>query len=62
MRRCAVDDVGGFPTSSSIEDGQLSALLDGKGFRTRFVRETLQHGLVPDSWASHLRQGISRSE
>lgn len=62
MRRAAVDNVGGFPTSSTIEDRQLQCLLEGQGYKTLFVQETLQYGLVPDSFALHLKMRLARSE
>lgn len=61
IRREALEDIGGFPTASSIEDGQLTALLRGKGYQTRFVTETLQFGLVSDCLATQVRQRIARS-
>ena len=62
MRRAGLDDIGGFPTGSSVEDGQLSALLRGKGYRVSFVEESLAFGLIPDSFTSHLRQRLVRCE
>ena len=62
MRRAGLDDIGGFPTGSSVEDGQITALLQGKGYETHFVDEALTYGLIPDSFSVHLKQRLSRSE
>ena len=61
VRRSAVDDVGGFPTRSSVEDGRLDSLLQGKGYQTLWSTETVQYSMVPDSFSSHLRQRMARS-
>jgi cellulose synthase/poly-beta-1,6-N-acetylglucosamine synthase-like glycosyltransferase len=61
LRRCALDDVGGFPTDSSIEDGLLEAFLVGKGYQTQFSHETLQFGLVPASWTLQMDQHLRRA-
>ena len=62
MRRAGLDDIGGFPTGASVEDGQITALLQGKGYETHFVDEALTYGLIPDSFSVHLKQRLSRSE
>lgn len=61
VRRSAVDDIGGFPTRSSIEDRRLDLCLQGKGYSTLFLDEPLAFSLVPDSFSKHLRQGVDRS-
>lgn len=60
MRRCAVDDVGGMPTKSSVEDGRLEYVLEGKGYRTMRIEETVQYSAIPDSFSNHLRQRVDR--
>ena len=62
MRRCALDDIGGFPTASSVEDGLLSALMRGKGYHTKWITEPLQYGIIPDSFAVHIRQRLARGK
>lgn len=62
MRRAAIDTIGGFPTASSVEDRQLECLLEGKGYSTKYLEETLQYGLVPDSFVVHLRSRMARCE
>lgn len=62
MRRAGLDDIGGFPTGASVEDGQITALLQGKGYETHFVDEALTYGLIPDSFSVHLKQRLSRCE
>lgn len=60
MRRCAVDDVGGFPTRSSVEDCRLASILEGRGYRVSSIDETLQYSLIPDTFSRHLRQRVDR--
>lgn len=62
LRRSAIDDIGGFPTRSSIEDGRLEALLQGRGNKTIWAADTVQYSMVPDSFSSHLRQRVDRSK
>jgi cellulose synthase/poly-beta-1,6-N-acetylglucosamine synthase-like glycosyltransferase len=60
VRRSAIDDIGGFPTRSSIEDSRLKSCLEGRGYVTMTLDETLQHGMVPDSFSHHLKQHVTR--
>lgn len=62
VRRTAIDDIGGFPTRSSIEDRRLDLLLKGKGYSTLFLDEALAFSLIPDSFSKHLRQGVDRGK
>ncbi|KAH9213828.1 nucleotide-diphospho-sugar transferase [Leptodontidium sp. 2 PMI_412] len=55
-RRTALAEIGGFPTDTLSEDGCCSMLLLGAGWKTRYVLESLQSGLVADSYLSFLRQ------
>lgn len=55
-RRTAIEDIGGFPTDTLSEDGCCSMLLLGAGWKTRYVLEPLQSGLVADSYLSFLKQ------
>ncbi|CAF9912566.1 hypothetical protein IMSHALPRED_000350 [Imshaugia aleurites] len=56
IRRCALDQIGGFPTGSVAEDVFCSNLLLGAGWKTCFVNEALQYGTVPDSFSGHIKQ------
>lgn len=62
LRRSAIDDIGGFPTRSSIEDGRLQALLQGRGYHTMWAADTVQYSMLPDSFSAHLRQRVDRSQ
>ncbi|KAG4437699.1 hypothetical protein IFR05_006823 [Cadophora sp. M221] len=55
-RRTALAEIGGFPTDTLSEDGCCSMLLLGAGWKTRYVLEPLQSGLVADSYLSFLKQ------
>ena len=56
IRRSALDQIGGFPTGSLAEDVFCSNLLLGAGWKTCYVHEALQWGMVPDSFSGHIKQ------
>lgn len=56
IRRAALHQIGGFPTGSVAEDVLCSSLLLAAGWKTCYVQERLQYGLVPDSYISHVKQ------
>ncbi|OLN89014.1 Cellulose synthase 2 [Colletotrichum chlorophyti] len=56
MRREAVEDIGGFPTEVLTEDITSSMMAMAEGWKTVYVPEALQWGLVPDSYAAHIKQ------
>lgn len=56
IRRCAIDDIGGFPTESLAEDVCTSSMLLGLGWKTAYIHEALQFGTVPESFVGHLKQ------
>ena len=56
FRRSAIDDIGLIPTGSITEDMATSMLLQGKGYQTTFVNETLAMGLAPNSFADYVVQ------
>ncbi|KAJ8113872.1 hypothetical protein OPT61_g4101 [Boeremia exigua] len=56
MRRTAIDEIGGFPSQSLTEDTLCSNLLLGKGWRSAYVPEELQWGLIPETYHAHVRQ------
>ncbi|KAH8822233.1 nucleotide-diphospho-sugar transferase [Flagelloscypha sp. PMI_526] len=55
VRREALDSVGGFPHSVS-EDVYCAMLILAEGWKTVYVAECLQYGLVPDSYLGHIKQ------
>jgi cellulose synthase (UDP-forming) len=61
LRRAALEDIGGFATTTITEDIETSLLLHSKGWRSVFYGETLAYGLAPGSAAAfhtqHLRWG-----
>jgi cellulose synthase (UDP-forming) len=56
FRRSAIDDIGLIPTGSITEDMATSMLLQGKGYQTTFVNETLAMGLSPNSFSDYIIQ------
>ncbi|KAK4192389.1 cellulose synthase 2 [Podospora australis] len=58
VRREAVDDIGGFPTDCLVEDICSSMLKIAAGWRTAYIAEALQYGLVPESYGAHVKQFV----
>ncbi|KAK4660364.1 hypothetical protein QC762_118300 [Podospora pseudocomata] len=56
VRREAVDDIGGFPTDCLVEDIYSSMLQMAEGWRSAYLAESLQYGLVPETYAAHVKQ------
>ncbi|CAG8975226.1 hypothetical protein HYALB_00004287 [Hymenoscyphus albidus] len=56
MRRAALDDVDGFPGQTLSEDVHCSSKQIGKGWNAAFIAESLQYGLMPESYQGHLKQ------
>ncbi|GKT61409.1 glycosyl transferase [Colletotrichum tofieldiae] len=56
MRREAIDDIGGFPTDVLTEDITSSMMVMAEGWKTTYIPEALQWGLVPDTYAAHVKQ------
>ncbi|MBI9050800.1 MAG: glycosyltransferase [Anaerolineaceae bacterium] len=56
FRRSAIDDIGLIPVGSITEDMATSMLLQGKGYQTTFVNETLAMGLSPNSFSDYIIQ------
>ncbi|KAI0481917.1 glycosyltransferase family 2 protein [Xylariaceae sp. FL0804] len=57
LRRRALEEVGGFPTTV-CEDVYGAMLLLAGGWKTSYVPECLQYGLVPESYLGHIKQHI----
>jgi hypothetical protein len=56
VRREAVEDIGGFPTDCLVEDICSSMLMIAEGWKTTYIPEGLQYGLVPETYAAHVKQ------
>lgn len=56
VRKQAIVDIGGFPMDCLTEDVKSAFLMLSKGWNTTYVPETVQYGLVPDSYAAHVKQ------
>jgi len=56
MRRTALDSIGGFPTSTLTEDTYTANLTMGRGWKTAYLPEALQYGLVPETYQAHVKQ------
>ncbi len=55
-RRACLELIGGVPTESVTEDMLLSHRLAERGFRTRYLNESLSIGLAPESLPAYLSQ------
>ncbi|HMC54844.1 MAG TPA: glycosyltransferase [Gemmatimonadaceae bacterium] len=53
FRRAALEQIGGFSTNSVTEDMETSIVLHGRGWKSRYHRETLAYGLSPASAAQY---------
>lgn len=51
-----MDDIGGFPTDCLVEDIYSSMLQMAEGWRSAYLAESLQYGLVPETYAAHVKQ------
>ena len=56
LKRQAYDEVGGFPDATLTEDADLTILLLAAGWKTAYVAEALQWGLIPDTYRGHVNQ------
>ena len=56
VRREALDQIGGFPTESLVEDFLLSIRLTSNGWKVCNVPGQLQWGLAPDSFSGMIKQ------
>ena len=55
-RRVAIENVGGMPEDAIVEDIIVSMKLLRAGWKIVYVKKPLQWGLMPDSFAGHLKQ------
>ncbi|XXG94208.1 hypothetical protein Hte_000461 [Hypoxylon texense] len=56
LRRAALDDIGGFSLGSITEDVLSSMMMLSKGWKTAYLAEELQFGLIPSSYLGHIKQ------
>ncbi|KAK3356598.1 nucleotide-diphospho-sugar transferase [Lasiosphaeria hispida] len=56
IRQEAVDGIGGFPTDCLVEDVCSSMLMLADGWKTAYIAEGLQYGLVPETYLGHVKQ------
>ena len=56
LRRSALEDIGGVQTATIAEDFHTSIVLHSRGWKTRYVDETLLLGLAPHDLDSFLLQ------
>ncbi|MFQ5719503.1 MAG: glycosyltransferase family 2 protein [Acidobacteriota bacterium] len=56
FRRVALQEIGGFPTSTITEDLHTSMLLHSRGWRSIYLNKDLSAGLAPESYGAYLTQ------
>lgn len=56
FRRSALDDIGGIPTTSITEDMATGMLLQDKGYKSFFVKDTLAVGLSVENTEDLIKQ------
>jgi cellulose synthase (UDP-forming) len=56
FRRTAIEEIGGFPTTTITEDLHTSVLLHSRGWRSVYVDRDLSAGLAPESFGAYLTQ------
>jgi cellulose synthase/poly-beta-1,6-N-acetylglucosamine synthase-like glycosyltransferase len=56
IRQQCLADIGGFPTDCLIEDVCSSMIALAEGWRTAYIPEEVQWGLVPESYVAHVKQ------
>ncbi|KAK2056642.1 nucleotide-diphospho-sugar transferase [Colletotrichum caudatum] len=56
MRQEAIDDIGGFPEDVLTENITSSVMAMAEGWKTVYIPEALQWGLVPETYAAHIKQ------
>lgn len=54
LRRAALAEIGGFPATSWVHDGECEALLQGRGYKVRQVEEVLQWGMAKPTYTAQL--------
>ncbi|GAA5868807.1 hypothetical protein JCM3774_003903 [Rhodotorula dairenensis] len=54
LRRAALTEIGGFPATSWVHDGECEALLQGRGYKVCQVDEVLQWGMAKPTYSAQL--------
>ena len=55
-RKRALEDIGGWPEGIGIEDVYASLLVQGKGWKGKFLEHTASYGRLPETFESFLDQ------
>ena len=56
LRRKALDEIGGFQTSTITEDLHTSLILHAAGYKSVYLNETLASGLMPENFEGYTQQ------
>lgn len=62
MRRKHLDEIGGIPIGTIVEDWTTGMMLQARGYKTIFLNELLSVGAAPENFSSYLVQRIRWAE
>lgn len=62
MRRKHIDEIGGIPTGTIVEDWTTGMMLQAKGYKSIFLNELVSVGAAPENFSSYLVQRIRWAE
>lgn len=62
MRRKYVDEIGGIPTGTIVEDWTTGMMLQARGYKSIFLNELVSVGAAPENFSSYLVQRIRWAE
>jgi cellulose synthase/poly-beta-1,6-N-acetylglucosamine synthase-like glycosyltransferase len=54
FKRYIIDELGGWPTPSMAEDQLLSYMMNGRGYKTAYLHEYMQVGMIPESFIARM--------
>jgi len=62
MRRKYIDEIGGIPTGTIVEDWTTGMMLQARGYKSIFLNELVSIGAAPENFSSYLVQRIRWAE
>lgn len=62
MRRKHIDEIGGIPIGTIVEDWTTGMMLQSKGYRAIFLNELVSVGAAPENFSSYLVQRVRWAE
>lgn len=62
MRRKYLDEIGGIPTGTIVEDWTTGMMLQARGYKSIFLNELVSVGAAPENFSSYLVQRVRWAE